>query len=141
MIRRECLDWEKPPSFEEEEDKYDLIFGADIVYEQGHAELIRGVVERALKMPSGPSRKAEDVANTGGIFWLMYPLRHTHVAESESIERVFGLTKGGISDDNQLENGWRLGILEVEGLSRKKGIGRGEDEVSYKLLKIGWVGI
>jgi len=157
MVRGECLDWQKPPSFEEEE-KYDLIFGADIVYEQGHAELIRGVVERALKRPSGTSRPDEerrDVAGTGGIFWLMYPLRHTHTAETASIERVFALTKGDISgdnllndkteytrrDENERRDSWRLGILQVEEMSRKKGIGRGDDEVLYKLLKIGWVRI
>jgi hypothetical protein len=46
VIRGERLNSQEPPSLEEEE-KYDLILGADIVYEKGHAELIRRVVERA----------------------------------------------------------------------------------------------
>jgi hypothetical protein len=157
MIRGEPLDWQEPPSLEEGE-TYDLIFGADIIYENGHAELIRRVVERALKRPSwssGRDGERRDATNTGGVFWLMYPLRHTHTAESESIERVFGLTKGCINGDNQLNDNmeythcdeneprddWKLGALEVQELSRKKGIGRVDDEVSYNLLKIGWIRI
>jgi protein-lysine N-methyltransferase EEF2KMT len=144
MLRGERLDWQEPLSLKEEE-KHDLIFGADIVYEKGHAELIRRVVERALKRPSVASGEGIDIADRGGVFWLMHPLRHTHTAESESIERIFGIIKEDDQFDdsreyrNENEDEWSLRVLEVQGLSRKKGIGRGDDEIWYRLLKIGWI--
>ncbi|KAG8831709.1 hypothetical protein FRC18_006128 [Serendipita sp. 400] len=130
-IETRHLDWADCPNFSNQE-RFDVVLGADIIYEREHAQLIKVVVERTLKLPtrSNPS---------GGVFWLMYPLRHTHSVEIRMTEEVFGtvLEDTAFPTNEELVT-WRLGVVEIQSLERRKGIGKGDD-VSYRLLKIKWV--
>ncbi|CCA72932.1 hypothetical protein PIIN_06868 [Serendipita indica DSM 11827] len=135
-----ALDWVDCPEVEDSE-KYDIIFGADIVYEPEHAPLIKAVVEKVLKRPSGSKNDDSSSATErrGGIFWLMYPIRPTHSAEVRSIAAAFAEARSISSEDTfERQGDWTLGVLESQHLERRKGIGRA-DEVTYCLLKIGWV--
>ncbi|CCM05316.1 uncharacterized protein FIBRA_07530 [Fibroporia radiculosa] len=61
---------------------FDLILGADIIYEPEHAQWIKNCVEALLRRPdttSGPRAR----------FDLVIPLRPTHVLECNAIEEIF----------------------------------------------------
>ncbi|KAJ3854232.1 hypothetical protein EV368DRAFT_37229 [Lentinula lateritia] len=70
---------------------FDVIFGADIIYEPLHASWIRKVVQNTLRKPSSekdyPDRNKTN--RQGGVFHLVIPLRPTFVAESNTIEQEF----------------------------------------------------
>ncbi|THH18731.1 hypothetical protein EW146_g2313 [Bondarzewia mesenterica] len=70
---------------------FDIIFGADVIYEVDHALWIKECLKKLLKRPS-PSPTFANVC--GDIippprFHLMTPLRPTHSLESSTIESVF----------------------------------------------------
>jgi hypothetical protein len=151
-ISTQPLDWTTYPTMDES-DGYDIIFGADIVYEKEHAELVYNVVKKLLRKPQ--QKQGDDVKshqdglfNQGGTFWLIYPMRPTHDVETKCIERIFGNEISSTLQDASsttdsinpiLEHvEWDLGLLDIQTLQRRKGIGRA-DEVSYRILKIGWV--
>lgn len=106
--------------------RFDLIFGADIVYEAHQAPWIHSTVSHFLAYPE---------ANTEPSFHLFVPLRPTHQAEIVSLEATFPLASAlpsrGPGDD------WRLAALEVESLVRTQGVGRA-DETCYRRYRIGW---
>jgi hypothetical protein len=62
---------------------FDLILGADIIYEAEHAFWINGCLSKLLRRPQVPE------ADEGGIFHLVIPLRHTHQAESSTVTHTF----------------------------------------------------
>ncbi|TFL06381.1 hypothetical protein BDV98DRAFT_559316 [Pterulicium gracile] len=87
---------------------FDVVVGADIIYEAEHARWIRECLIRLLK--------------PGAEFHLVIPLRKTHAVECETVERVFGLER-------------ELGIL---GRERIRCRGDGDDVVEYSYYRIGW---
>lgn len=121
-LTSEALDWREPPELDEEA-KYDVILGADIIYEHSHAEWIRSCVEAMLKKPgkNGP---------TGGVFWLIYPERPTHQQELDSVKETFFDSAPFPSNDG-------IRVLDEERIERKRGIGRADEE-RYRLWRIGW---
>ncbi|KAJ3763614.1 hypothetical protein EV360DRAFT_33125 [Lentinula raphanica] len=79
--------------------QFDLILGADIVYEALHASWIRSVVEKTLRKPSSLSKNDDDDDGRGGVFHLVIPLRPSFSAESSTIEREFRFAgKSGVGD-------------------------------------------
>jgi protein-lysine N-methyltransferase EEF2KMT len=118
------LDWRDPPELDEAA-KYDVILGADIVYERSHAEWIRSCVEAMLKKPGRDG-------SAGGVFWLIYPERPTHQQELDSVQEAFFDRAPTPSNDE-----WILRALDEERIERKRGIGR-VDEERYRLWRIGW---
>ena len=147
LIEATFLDWNDCAVLDDEE-RFDVVFGVDVIYEKEHAQLIRGVVESVLRRPTMNRSENEGTGATkrhtgGGIFWLIYPLRPTHGFEVESTQMVFGPVveasrcpeNAGEGDE---ERDWCLGVLDIQSLEKSKGIGRG-DNVSYRVLKIGWV--
>ncbi|KAJ4478262.1 hypothetical protein J3R30DRAFT_3670320, partial [Lentinula aciculospora] len=73
---------------------FDLILGADIIYEPLHASWIRRVVQNTLRKPSLSTQKDCPSRNNsgqeqGGVFHLVMPLRPSFVAESNTIEQEF----------------------------------------------------
>ncbi|CAG8570681.1 9490_t:CDS:2 [Racocetra fulgida] len=75
VVKVEKLDWKDiangvEPEFQQ---KFDIIVGADIVYEVAHANWIPKVIKKFMKK--------------GGTFYLMIPLRPTHTLEVELFER------------------------------------------------------
>ena len=123
-LRSEALDWRDPPELEEAA-KYDVILGADIIYERSHAEWIRSCVEAMLKKPGKDG-------GIGGVFWLIYPERPTHQQELDSVQEAFFDSAPALSND-----GWVLRALDEEAIERKRGIGRADEE-RYRLWRIGW---
>ncbi|KAJ3989647.1 hypothetical protein F5890DRAFT_1570280 [Lentinula detonsa] len=109
-ITSQFLDWSSFSSFEITPDAsasaslppnnlgtFDLILGADIIYEPLHASWIRRVVENTLRKSS---------SNNGGSgqglfnFHLVIPLRPSFVAESSTIEKEFRF----VGDENNNNN-------------------------------------
>ncbi|KIM21512.1 hypothetical protein M408DRAFT_333421 [Serendipita vermifera MAFF 305830] len=149
-IDSQVLDWNSCAVLDDA-DRFDIVYGVDIIYEKEHAQLVKSVVEKVLKFPSltktiDDEPQGDVRYSTGGIFWLIYPLRPTHEVETRSIETVFGeVVDMAKWPENIIGHGrgvgdrdWRLGVLEMQSLQRRKGIGRA-DEVSYRVLKLGWV--
>ncbi|KAL5494580.1 hypothetical protein ACEPAI_41 [Sanghuangporus weigelae] len=118
------LDWStyasKSSSESEHLGSFDLIVGADIVYESEHAMWIKSCLEKLLR--------------TNAHFHLVIPLRHTHTVESSTVEQVFGEE----APDKKFE------IIHQERFScdahsdgDSRLMDRG-DEVEYAYYKIGW---
>ncbi|KAF6740955.1 putative methyltransferase-domain-containing protein [Ephemerocybe angulata] len=119
-----ALDWSLFPSDNSAasvfEEPFDLVFGADIIYEAQHAEWIRDCLERLLAKPTPSS---PDVP----LFHLLIPLRHTHAAESETIETVFPPLQSAKEDI------LRMHSKELITCDTDSG-----EEVVYAYYKIGW---
>nr|GAT60923.1 predicted protein [Mycena chlorophos] len=90
---------------------FDLVVGADIIYEAEHASWIRLVLTRLLKKQS--------------LFHLVIPLRRTHAAESSTVESVF------------LDNDVGPRIISKETLVCELDEKSGE-EMEYAYYQIGW---
>ena len=110
---------------------FDVIFGADIVYEAQHAVWIRECLKSLLSYPDG--------LNEDPVFHLVIPLRPTHTFESSTVEEVFG------SGDRVLEGPQReLTILSKESIICEAygdgGVERShtDDDVEYVYYRIGW---
>lgn len=92
------LDWSNPPDppttpFEE---PFDVIYGADVVYELDHALWIKTCIERFLRKPSLsslevtlPTEASTIAPSTHPRFHLVIPFRATHTTEAESVEKAF----------------------------------------------------
>ncbi|KAF8468555.1 hypothetical protein JB92DRAFT_3059263, partial [Gautieria morchelliformis] len=101
---------------------FDVIIGADIIYEHSHALWVRACVERFLRKHTRPSSQADEYtiqapatalpghsyqSDTSplrtnqrpipALFHLIIPLRRTHAVESRSVEEVFRLAADIIS--------------------------------------------
>ncbi|KAH9943964.1 putative methyltransferase-domain-containing protein [Amylocystis lapponica] len=72
-----ALDWARVDTAPPLDAPFDLVLGADIVYEPEHARDVRACVARLLR-PSPAAR-----------FHLVVPLRPTHLLESRSIDDAF----------------------------------------------------
>jgi len=126
------LDWSTfptldapPPPFNS---TFDVILGADIVYEASHALWIKSCLRTLLRRPTTLS------ALPPAIFHLVIPLRPTYAMESRTIEEVFPLVPVPCPNSGHLE----LVILEKEVIVCEAGEGRREKEVEYGFYKIGW---
>ncbi|KAJ7197933.1 putative methyltransferase-domain-containing protein [Mycena pura] len=93
---------------------FDLILGADIVYEAEHAVWIRACLVRLL------------TRTASACFHLVIPLRRTHARESSTIETVF-------ASDGDSE----VGILYKETIVCDVE-GEAGNEVEYAYYRIGW---
>ncbi|KAJ6452408.1 putative methyltransferase-domain-containing protein [Mycena sanguinolenta] len=99
---------------------FDVILGADIVYEPEHATWIHAVVSRLLA-PGSSSQ-----------FHLVIPLRRTHALESSSVEQVFRDSSLGRDPTTAAPTilGRERIVCDVEG--------NATDEVEYLYYRIGW---
>ncbi|KIK12859.1 hypothetical protein PISMIDRAFT_646660 [Pisolithus microcarpus 441] len=135
-ITSHFLDWSKlsamPSVPELLSEPFDVIFGADIVYEADHAIWIKKCLERLLRCPSVPA--ACPLAST---FHLVIPLRPTHLLEAGSIEATFRWM-----DEIPHEDHPELVIFSKETIlceAYRDGDGkRGCDVVEYLYYRIGW---
>ncbi|EIN04206.1 hypothetical protein PUNSTDRAFT_47714 [Punctularia strigosozonata HHB-11173 SS5] len=122
--------------------RFDMILGADIIYEAQHASWIRTCVERMLAKPSlhrgSSGHDGLDLSGRGGgRFHLVIPLRATHDAESRTVEEAFAFaprvrTPPTSPDDLELR------ILSKQAILCEGGEKRGDDEVEYAYYTIGW---
>ncbi len=129
---------------------FDLIFGADIIYEAQHALWVRACLEKML----APSPFA--------VFHLVIPLRSTHARESSTIEQTFSRASSAASNDvssghaikldtqlTQMKSSRNLAIISEENIicdalpdsGHSRTIYDGADEVVYAHYKIGWEGL
>ncbi|KAF5312535.1 hypothetical protein D9619_003756 [Psilocybe cf. subviscida] len=96
------------------QEPFDVIYGADIIYEAQHATWIKGCLSKLL------SRK-------GGVFHLIIPLRSTHAKESGTIETVFGDSSPGF-----------LMIQHRATIVCDADAAEVGEEVEYAYYRIGW---
>ncbi|KAJ7589186.1 S-adenosyl-L-methionine-dependent methyltransferase [Mycena floridula] len=115
------LDWEQPELAEPLDAPFDVILAADVIYHPDHAQWIKNCVERLLARPSRDS--------SGGIFWLVIPLRTIgrHEGMDDTVDKVFCL-----SDPRS-----QLVIKEQVQMQRQSNVGRA-DENGYKRFRIQW---
>ncbi|KAI6125183.1 putative methyltransferase-domain-containing protein [Pisolithus thermaeus] len=135
-ITSHFLDWSKLPTMssvpELLSEPFDVVFGADIVYEADHAAWIKKCLERLLHHPC-TSAACSSVA----IFHLVIPLRPTHLLEAGSIETTFRWTSDIPRGDHP-----ELAILSRETILceayRDRDAKRDRDVVEYLYYRIGW---
>lgn len=124
------LDWSSYASTDEASlGLFDVIFGADIIYESKHAEWIHSCLPKLLKRSRTQNQ----------LFHLCIPLRRTHDAESKTIEDVFARKLDQEVYDSSTR---RLGILKKETISRSafsNDESRSSEEVEYAYYKIGFL--
>ncbi|KIK41292.1 hypothetical protein CY34DRAFT_806256 [Suillus luteus UH-Slu-Lm8-n1] len=110
---------------------FDVVFGADIVYEVQHAAWIKDCLKGLVQRPS-------DSAVSPAAFHLVIPLRPTHAFESSTVESVF-LNACDVDPNDDVD----LVILSKKSITcdahgdYTRGQGLGED-VEYVYYKIGW---
>ncbi|EMD32348.1 hypothetical protein CERSUDRAFT_108801, partial [Gelatoporia subvermispora B] len=121
---------------------FDLILGADIVYEAEHATWIKACVEKLLKKPSSDTCSPFP-STSSPRFHLVVPLRPTHVLECSSIEEVFPPASRKAAGETQASITPALAVLskdvivcEAHGDVRSRS--GGSDEVEYVHYIIGW---
>ena len=125
-----CMDTSMiAPSLQE---PFDLILGADIVYEHTHALWIRDCVASLLRRPT---------AEVQPRFHLVMPLRPTHVGESETVEEVFpGASSNCVAETQKSARmDWNPCVLEQETIVCETEEGCGRAEVVYVHYVIGLV--
>jgi hypothetical protein len=129
-VTSEFLDWStfrhadiiSDPIFEK---GFDVVYGADIIYEALHATWIKSCLERLLCKPS--TRRPDPT------FHLVIPLRATHAVESSTIEMVF-------RDDREIyeQQEHVLVVKYKEIIVCDAESGKDGEEVEYAYYKIGW---
>ena len=132
-ILTRALDWStfssettREPVFET---PFDLILGADIIYESQHALWIKSCLTKLLRKPSSTTTTATS-DTTSPTFHLVIPLRRTHTAESNTIEQIFPFNENGSSTElviNYKE------IITCNAENSEEG-----ENVEYAYYKIGW---
>ncbi|OCH91740.1 hypothetical protein OBBRIDRAFT_508974 [Obba rivulosa] len=137
------LDWSQFPSANKHEPPFDkpfnLILGADIVYEAEHATWIKACVERLLKMPS--SYDCDPLSSTPR-FHLVIPLRSTHVLECSTIEEVFPAASRIAAGEAQASTPvlaiLSKDVIVCEAYDDVRSRRGGSDNVEYVHYVIGW---
>ncbi|THH11066.1 hypothetical protein EW145_g907 [Phellinidium pouzarii] len=119
------LDWESFSVIKAESvlGTFDLILGADIVYEALHATWLRACLERLLAPHA--------------LFHLLIPLRQTHAFESSTVEQVF--SNEAAEGEGVFLLGRKLGVTHQERFVCDAHNGT-TDEVEYAYFQIGWFG-
>jgi SAM-dependent methyltransferase len=119
-----ALDWQHPVCDPPLDEPFDVIFGADIIYEADHAAWIKACLGRLLRRPTSNSPFP-------AIFHLVIPLRRTHDEESQTVRQVFS---PACDDTGERQ----LKILEERTIVCEAEQGRSAEEVEYAYFKIGW---
>jgi len=125
------LDWSQPENPDPQLcDSFDLILGADIVYELDHIIWIKACLTTLLRMP----RKSECHPPQ---FHLVIPLRPTHTLESDAIEQILPFAQTPPSVDGAM----RLAILSKDVIACDANGDGIDEEVEYAYYVIGWQGM
>ncbi|KAH0589915.1 hypothetical protein H2248_000107 [Termitomyces sp. 'cryptogamus'] len=125
-VQVRSLDWSSFPSEPTDpsfDTPFDLILGADIVYEAQHAIWIKSCLTRLLRKPT---------SSQDPLFHLMIPLRPTHSFETSTIDNVFAApTPDG-------PPGLHLVIISRDCVLCDAAPDRGQDHIEYAYYRIGW---
>lgn len=100
---------------------FDVILGADIIYEAQHALWIKACLRKLLRTSTNPT------SDLGGVFHLIIPLRSAFAFESSTMDTVFDPRPGDV------------GILEKETIVCDSSPGNERESVEYAYYKIGWI--
>lgn len=121
-ITSSFLDWQDPPAPSELE-PFDVVFGADIIYDHRHAAWIQDCLRTLLR--KDPS----------ALFHLVIPLRQTFTAESGTIDSVFGEGSDLVVKSKEVI------ICDSEVSTESPSDWEGEDVVKYAYYRIGWASV
>ena len=106
---------------------FDVILGADVVYEPSHTTWIRDTVSALLPRPAASH-------STTPRFHLVMPLRPTHTSETRMVEEAFAPAGAGSAHPG---SGLALRVLDRETIFCEAEDARGS-EVEYVHYVIGW---
>ena len=106
---------------------FDVILGADVIYEPSHTTWIRDTVSALLPRPASPN-------STTSRFHLVMPLRPTHTSETRMVEEAFAPAGTGFA---HLNSDPALRVLDRETIFCEAEDARGS-EVEYVHYVIGW---
>ena len=143
-ISAHALDWSRyasgscSPSTKPElpfHEPFDVILGADIVYEIQHARWIQNCVSALLRKPSTADSTS---SNAWPRFHLVMPLRPTHVSESRAVEEAFPAAPRSSSPTPRSTVAPQLCVLEKETILCEMEDARPRAEVEYVHYVIGW---
>lgn len=115
--------------------RFDVILGADVVYQPQHAQWLAGVARKLLKKPSRTNNTSHHP-----VFHLIVANRATRGATYSSIREVFpSFTGSGESADLQVSSDGELKLCVVDSADHAhvKGVGRA-DESGYREYRIEW---
>lgn len=132
LVHSHPLDWSSFSTIESKPDilstPFDIILGADIVYEVQHAVWIRDCLVSLLSHPNGSDEEP--------VFHLVIPLRPTHTFESSTVEQVFGFKERASQPELTILSKESI-ICEAHGDGRSER-SRANDDVEYAYYRIGW---
>jgi predicted nicotinamide N-methyase len=128
------LDWSIFPSVDVKQAPFDrpfdIVLGADIIYEREHAEWIRNCLASLLKKPGNAASSPSTPVTP--LFHLVIPLRTTHTSESNTISELFRHASGVLDRDMLhlcIVSEERIPCMAEED---------GNEIVEYAYYKIGW---
>jgi predicted nicotinamide N-methyase len=121
--------------------RFDVIFGADVVYEPHQASWLKATVEALLRRPS----MSLPLSTPQPRFHLVVPLRPTHLKEYASITAAFPLAPKMVqgpnvshsSKETDLPDQVYLAILKMEEVGLEEN--EPQSAVRYTRYEIGWV--
>lgn len=128
--------------------RYDVILGADLIYEAQQAESLWAAVAGNLRFPQPTPSYSTDSSLHSPSFHLVIPLRPTHTAESTAADECFPMpssiasrteSRRVLADDEGQR--WRLVATEREEFAGPDGFGRrgkGEKTITYRYYRIEW---
>lgn len=137
-----ALDWSKCSTTGQNaqplDQPFDLILGADIIYEPEHARWIQGCVEKLLRRPEKPHSR-DEVSHPPAKFHLVIPLRPTHLLESSTVEEVFPpLTSLSSHRDLSTLAVMSKDVIVCEAHGDVRSRNGAADQVEYAHYIIGW---
>lgn len=127
---------------------FDLILGADIIYELEHARWIKTCVEKLLRVPPVEGLSVDALVSSSPPlpnpeFHLVMPLRSTHAAESKTVEEVFpsaSSVRGGAESPPEAGSVQRFLAITAREVMLCEDLARGGgNEVEYVHFTITWV--
>ncbi|KAG6856808.1 hypothetical protein H0H87_000505 [Tephrocybe sp. NHM501043] len=128
VVKSSFLDWSTFPNDPTPSPPFDLPFdlvlGADIVYEPQHAAWIQSCLITLLRKPT---------ENFDPLFHLMIPLRATHSSEINIVDSIFTTPK-----PQDTPSGLRLVTISKEIIVCDTETGREIDQIEYAYYRIGW---
>ncbi|TRM59791.1 putative methyltransferase-domain-containing protein [Schizophyllum amplum] len=113
------------------DEPFDVILGADIVYEAAHATWIKGCLERLLSRKSSKLISTSSHIALSPTFHLVIPLRPTFDSESSTIETVFPTASEASSVPQLVIEGKDIIVCDA-------GSGVKGEVVRYAYYRIGW---
>jgi len=115
--------------------RFDIILGADVVYQPQHAQWLASVARKLLKKPD----RANDTSCYPPAFHLIVANRATRQRTYSSIREAFPSFSASDHSTNlpMPDGGLTLCVADSSDLAHVKGVGRA-DESGYREYRIGW---